>query len=54
MKLRIPSSETSIKMLPIVTVVIVEVIQRCPDGCVVMTKGEMLNQMPVRKNKINR
>src|SRR5581483_8932065 len=53
MKLRIPSSETTIRMPPIVTFVTVEAIQCCPDGCVVMAKGEMVNQMPVRKNKIS-
>src|SRR5215469_13511045 len=40
-------------MLPSATVLIVEAIQGCPDGCVVMAKGEMVNQMPVRNNKNN-
>jgi hypothetical protein len=38
---------------PIVTSLTVEAIQCDPDGCVVITKGEMANQMPVRKNRNN-
>src|SRR2546423_15421937 len=38
-------------MVPITTLLIVEAIQCCPDGWVVMTNGDMATQTPVKKNR---
>jgi len=40
-------------IVPIVTLLTVEAIQCDPDGWVVMAKGEIVNQMPARKNRNN-
>src|SRR5437870_12217243 len=43
----------AIMMAPIVTLLTVEAIQCDPDGWVVMANGEIVNQMPTRKNRNN-